>query len=162
MFRQFRFELASVLLFLRKEANILVLVGKKPAELRLNKDGKSFLEAKSPVAPKMTTDVDSWRTWRRDGSGISKRYFNDDDICCFVLFRLLKWRFLLRFGRYIYIFITTLDIISGRMSIATHHYAHAVAFTATVVVLVPVLVVNFKRSSTIGRGVRKASRTGKR
>ena len=70
----------SVLLFLRKEANILVLVGKKPAEWRLNKDGKSFFEAKSPVAPRMTMDKPSWRTWRRDGSGISKRYiFNDDE-----------------------------------------------------------------------------------
>jgi len=69
----------SVLLFLRKEANILVLVGKKPAEWRLNKDGKSFFEAKSPVAPKMTMDKPSWRTWRRDGSGIRKRYFSNDD-----------------------------------------------------------------------------------
>ena len=54
----------------RNAANIFVLVGKNPAECKLKRDGKSFFEAKSPLAPKMTMDKPSWRTCKRDGSGM--------------------------------------------------------------------------------------------
>ena len=62
----------SLLLFFlsRNAANIFVLVGKNPAECKLKRDGKSFFEAKSPLAPKMTMDKPSWRTCKRDGSGM--------------------------------------------------------------------------------------------